>query len=233
MNFFMSTDGTNWEPIVLEEKHVFAHQGDMLQWKAELKTTDTAVTPVLRSVYVDFGVEEVPASTDGTCAGFKDVLKDSPNCAALTYVKDQGIFTGYPDGTFKPDQVINRAETVKVMTEGFDLNMLADPSDKLGFSDVILHEWYMPYLATAKAGNIIQGYPNGTFKPEQTVNYVELIKMFFETADVTLPASSSSDAWYQKYLNYAVANNYLTYPDLTAGMKRSDVAMLFYQFSQK
>lgn len=233
MNFFMSTDGTNWEPIVLEEKHVFAHQGTMLQWKAELKTTDTAVTPVLRSVYVDFGLEEAPANPDGTCAGFKDVTKDDPNCAALTYVKDQGIFTGYPDGTFKPDQVINRAETVKVMTEGFDLNMLADPSDKLGFTDVILHEWYMPYLATAKAGNIIQGYPDGTFKPEQTVNYVELIKMFFETADVTLPASSSSDAWYQKYLNYAVANDYLTYPDLTAGMKRSDVAMLFYQFSQK
>lgn len=233
MNFFMTVDGTNWEPIKPNEPYTFKNKGAQLKWKVEMATTDQSVTPVLRTIMVNFGFDDIPANPDGTCAGFKDVTKDDPNCAALTYVKDQGIFTGYPDGTFKPDQVINRAETVKVMTEGFDLNMLADPSDKLGFTDVILHEWYMPYLATAKAGNIIQGYPDGTFKPEQTVNYVELIKMFFETADVTLPASSSSDAWYQKYLNYAAANDYLTYPDLTAGMKRSDVAMLFYQFSQK
>jgi hypothetical protein len=198
-----------------------------------MKTTDTAVSPVLRTVLVDFGLEEAPANTGNTCAGFTDVPKDSPNCAALSYVKDQGIFTGYPDGTFKPDQVINRAETVKVMTEGFKLNMLADPSDKLGFSDVILHEWYMPYLATAKAGNIIQGYPDGTFKPDQTVNYVELIKMFFETADVNFLSTSNTGAWYQKYLAYAKDNGYLTYTDLTSGMKRSDVATLFYQLSQK
>lgn len=233
MDFYMSTDGTNWEPVTLEEEHVFEHQGTMLQWKVEMKTADSAVSPVLRTVLVDFGLEEVPAGSANTCAGFTDVPNDSPNCAALTYVKNQGIFTGYPDGTFKPDQVINRAETVKVITEGFDLNMLPDPSDKLGFSDVVLHEWYMPYLATAKSEGVIQGYPDGTFKPEQTVNYVELIKVFFETADVTLPATSSSDAWYQKYLTYAKDNNYLTYTDLTAGMKRSDVAKLFYQLSQK
>lgn len=230
MDFFMSTDGINWEPVILDAQHVFEHQGTILQWKVEMKTTDTAVSPVLHTLLVNFGLEEI---SDISCAGFTDVPKDSPNCAALTYVKNQGIFTGYPDGTFKPDQVINRAETVKVITEGFDLNMLPDPSDKLGFSDVVLHEWYMPYLATAKSEGVIQGYPDGTFKPEQTVNYVELIKVFFETADVTLPATSSSDAWYQKYLNYAQANNYLTYTNLTAGMKRSDVAMLFYQFSQK
>ena len=91
----------------------------------------------------------------------------------------------------------------------------------------------MKYLATAQAEGIIEGYPDGTFKPEQTVNYVELIKIFFETADVTLTPAPAGSQWYQKYLDYAEDNDYLVYQILDSGMKRGDVATLFYEHSMK
>lgn len=231
LNYYVTTDdGTSWEQVTPNETYELINQGNSLKWRIEMATEDNQVSPVVNSMMVDFGFDEVPVADDGTCAGFSDITADDERCEAITYVKDQGIFEGYPDGTFGPDIAINRAETVKVISEGFDLEMLPDPQDNLGFSDVIMNEWYMPYLATAKSAGIIEGYPDGTFKPEQTVNYVELIKIFFETAGVEL--GEEGGEWYQRYLDYAVLNDYLVYDELEAGMERGDVAVLFYQHSQ-
>jgi hypothetical protein len=222
----MTADGVNWEEVELDVSHTFANPGTDLMWRVTMSTTDTSVTPVLREVHVDYGVNEL----DG-CAGFTDVLVDDPHCPALSYVKSNGIFGGYPDGTFKPDQEINRAETVKVISEGFDLTILEDDGTNLGFSDVEIGAWYMGYLKTAVDELVIEGYPDGTYKPSQTVNYVEMLKIFFETADVEIPDAAEGE-WYQKYVDYANANNLVSYDDVAAGMKRVDVAELFYQWSQ-
>ncbi|MEZ4086746.1 MAG: S-layer homology domain-containing protein [Candidatus Gracilibacteria bacterium] len=224
----------NWEEVTPNEAHIFENQGTDLRWRIEMSTDDSSKSPIIYAVAMDFGFDEgqMPPE-DGLCEGFTDVEAQDPLCPALSYVKEQGIFEGYPDGTFKPNQAINRAETVKVIVEGFDVPQLADPATNLGFSDVILGEWYMKYLATAQAEGIIEGYPDGTFKPEQTVNYVELIKIFFETADVMLTPAPAGSQWYQKYLDYAEDNDYLVYQILDSGMKRGDVATLFYEHSMK
>ncbi len=234
INYFMTADGENWEEVTPNEAHIFENQGTDLRWRIEMSSSDPSKSPIIYAVAMDFGFDEgqMPPE-DGLCEGFTDVEAQDPLCPALSYVKEQGIFEGYPDGTFKPNQAINRAETVKVIVEGFDVPQLADPATNLGFSDVILGEWYMKYLATAQAEGIIEGYPDGTFKPEQTVNYVELIKIFFETADVTLTPAPEGSQWYQKYLDYAQDNDYLVYQILDSGMKRGDVATLFYEHSMK
>lgn len=232
MTFYMTADGENWEEVVLDEEMIFAAPGTDLRWKVVMATDDTAVTPVLRSVSVNFGMEEEEEPADETiCAGFPDVPADDPLCPAITYVRDRGIFEGYPDGNFKPDEAINRAETVKVITEGFDIPLMEDDGTTLGFSDVIVGEWYMGYLRTAKEGGVIEGYPNGTFKPEQTVNYVEMMKIFLETAGADLITPPADAAWYAEYVDFAKANNLVEYAQLDAGMKRGDVALLFYQWS--
>ena len=165
------------------------------------------------------------------CAGFKDVDADDELCPAITYVQEEGIFEGYPDGSFKPDDAIKRAETVKVMIEGFDVTQVDDPDNDLGFSDVSIGSWYMVYLATGTEAGIVEGYPDGSFKPSDVVNYVEMIKIFFETAEVSL--SEADDPWYQKYVDYVEDNDYLLYDTLNSDMKRGDVATLFYQHSLK
>ncbi len=226
MTFEMTADGVNWEDIELGTSHTFEYPGLDLKWRVTFATADPSVTPVLRSVNVDYGVEELNG-----CAGFADVPVDDPHCPALSYVKSQGIFGGYPDGTFKPDQEINRAETVKVIIEGFNLAILTDDGTDLGFSDVEVGSWYMDYLKTALEALVIEGYPDGTYKPSRTVNYAEMLKIFFETSDAMIPEAAAGSEWYQKYVDYANANNLVPYPDVTAGMKRVDVAELFYQWS--
>lgn len=218
MDFYMTADGENWEPVEPGIKHTFEYPGRVLKWKVEMSTTDTSVTPVLREVSVDFGM-------DG-CAGFSDVAVDDPLCPAIEYVKAQGIFSGYPDGTFGADLEINRAETVKVITEGFNYDIL--PETDLNFSDVEPGAWYMPYLNTAKTAGIIEGYPDGTFRPADTVNYAEMIKIFLETAGVE--TTESIGPWYQGYIDYATANGLTVYEDPGAEMKRGDVAQLFYEY---
>ncbi|MBN1495009.1 S-layer homology domain-containing protein [Candidatus Peregrinibacteria bacterium] len=227
IEFFLTADGINWEPVNVGIQHTFENKGRDLRWKAVLSTTNAAVTPILKTVSVDFGLEKLSG-----CAGFPDINVDDPRCPAIEYVKKQGIFIGYPDGNFQPDNAINRAETVKVIIEGFNTPMTVADGTNLGFSDVEIDSWYMGYLKTAKQNGIIEGYPDGTFKPSETVIYVEMLKIFFEGAGVTIQEDAAAGtAWYQKYVDYASSNNLIPYNDVSAPMKRADVAQLFYEWS--
>lgn len=227
ITYYMSLDGYNWEQITPGVEHEFVSQGQELIWKAVLETSDTAASPILQDVQVDYTTMQAT-----NCAGFTDIAIDDPDCPVYQYVKTNGIFTGYPDGTFQPDNEINRAETVKVIVEGFDVPLIETDGTDLGFSDVGVDEWYMGYLKTAFEAGIIEGYPDGTFMPSETVIYVEMLKIFFETAGVTIDEVEPAQEWYEEYVNYANTNNLVPYDDVTTGMKRVDVAKLFYQWSQ-
>lgn len=226
MTFYLTADGVNWEEVVNNQQHTFQNPGLELKWKVEMSTDDTSVTPVLNSVSIDYGVEKME-----NCAGFTDIEYSDPHCPAIKYVKEQGIFEGYPDGTFGIDLNINRAETVKVITEGFDYEILQADGTDLGFSDVGVNEWYMGYLKTAYEEGIIEGYPDGTFRPAETVIYAEMLKIFFETAGIELDEPQEDQEWYQPYVDYADANDLVKYDDVSIAMKRADVAELFYQWS--
>ncbi len=184
------------------------------------------------------------------CSAFTDVAFDDPLCPAIEYVKNQGIFQGYPDGTFRPNDVINRVESTKVILEGFNIPLLADDGTNQGFSDVITNEWYMTYLRTGKDEGIVQGYPDGTFRPNQQVVRVELLKIFFETSgedlsSVTITGDPYPDtvvdtetSWYMPYVQFS-KDYALVDADAQGnfnpaeGMKRGDVAELFYRFHQE
>lgn len=61
---------------------------------------------------------------------------------AIVKFKDKNIISGYPDGTFKPDNSVTRAEFAKIITEAFDLQT----KSVLNYDDVGAEKWYYPYL---------------------------------------------------------------------------------------
>ncbi len=61
---------------------------------------------------------------------------------------DSGLLSGYPDGTFRPDEPVTRAELSKILTLAFDLNETASLSD---YHDLDSNAWYYPYVAHAAA----------------------------------------------------------------------------------
>ncbi len=114
---------------------------------------------------------------------------------AINYISNSGIVEGYSDGTFKPNNKINRAELLKIVLEANDVNT----SDNLTncFPDVRT-DWYAKYVCKAKEIGIVGGYPDGTFKPGNNVNFVEALKILQKGYGVNI---AEGNPWYQGYIN--------------------------------
>jgi len=67
--------------------------------------------------------------------------------ATIEKYKDAGIVNGYPDGTFKPDNTVSRAELAKIITLAFGLT----EKSEITYNDLDTSAWYYPYLETAVA----------------------------------------------------------------------------------
>ncbi len=114
---------------------------------------------------------------------------------AVTYLRDKGVIDGYPDGTFKPKQTINRAEFLKIVFKG---KSDVTPVQRRCFSDVSPDAWFAPYVCAAKARGIVKGYPDGTFKPETPVNFAEAIKIMLSAYGEEVTEGTAAQ-WYVPY----------------------------------
>ncbi|MBD3269919.1 hypothetical protein GF376_00155 [Candidatus Peregrinibacteria bacterium] len=146
---------------------------------------------------------------------FPDVNRNNPNYGAIEFLQEAGIVKGYPDGTFGPKKAINRAEALKIVLlakEYLGEKVTVDDLKTIEFPDVGQNDWYYNFVRLALSAGIIEGYPDGTFKPAQTVNAVESLKMALKTIDdqfeeyevVENPyADIQADEWYATYVDYA------------------------------
>ncbi|MFA5854877.1 MAG: S-layer homology domain-containing protein [Candidatus Gracilibacteria bacterium] len=118
---------------------------------------------------------------------FTDVSLDHEQSLYIEYAVQAGLIHGYPDGTFGPSKILNRAEILKMCmyffnrTEDSGLrgdNLLAAYNlTENPFSDVDLNAWYAPYVIEAYHYGVIKGYGDGTFGPEKTVSNAEFLKI--------------------------------------------------------
>jgi len=86
------------------------------------------------------------------------------------------IVQGYPDGNFRPDALVTRAEAVKILIRAAGLPAVEVESRQF-FRDVPLFEWYAPYVHQAATYGLVSGYGDGTFRPAQLVTRAEMAKM--------------------------------------------------------
>lgn len=88
----------------------------------------------------------IPKATNDTQLQFSDI---SGHWAEETILKwrDEGIVNGYPDGTFRPDAYITRAELAKIITLAFGLEIPDENAN--GFNDVAADAWYYDYVNAA------------------------------------------------------------------------------------
>src|SRR5450756_411440 len=82
---------------------------------------------------------------------------------------DKGLIKGYPDGTFKPDQNLTRAEFMTLANRAFGYTAVVP----ITYTDVKTGSWYAPEVAKAKAAGYISGYPDGTMRPENPITREE------------------------------------------------------------
>jgi len=169
---------------------------------------------------------------------FSDVGVNSPHYEAIKSLYDAGVVNGYSDGSFKPNNTVNRAEALKMLMLAF--NVSNGPTQPLSFWDTDSGAWYATTLGTAVERGIVRGYDDGSFKPGQTVNKAEYLKMLYETNDIEMsdpivadPYSDvPKDAWFAPYAYLTNRRNILDagrnlYP--SNGMTRGEVAETIYR----
>jgi len=88
------------------------------------------------------------------------------------------IISGFPDGTYKPDEPVTRAQFAKIIVSALGVGEAANyAAGATKFADVPADHWATGYINVAVDMGVIAGYPDGTFKPESQVTFAEAIKM--------------------------------------------------------
>lgn len=131
----------------------------------------------------------------GSTTNFSDVNYNTAYSTAIDYLKGQGVVNGYSDGTFRPGTSINRAEFLKILLESKDY----EGSGENCFTDVKTGKWYVPYVCKAKQLGFVNGYTDGSFKPTQTITFVEASKIIANVMDLDVD-NTKTDNWYQKFV---------------------------------
>lgn len=119
----------------------------------------------------------------GFASSFSDVNDDTQYKTSIEWMQKNEIINGYPDGTFKPDKCVNRAEFLKMLFKIRQVDV--DGSKAELFSDTPAEAWYAQYIRAARERKTIQGYKDGLFRPDQCVSRVEAIKMALEEFSFT------------------------------------------------
>ena len=142
---------------------------------------------------------------------FSDVDSKHSNFAAIDYLFQEDVFVGYDDGTFRPDNTVNRAELLKILVEGGGITP-SSSEYKNCFTDVA-EDWFAPYVCYAKAEGWVEGYEDGSFMPGEAVNKVEALKMLLLSQGIDVSTSEedleefsdvNSDDWFYGYVTTAI-----------------------------
>ena len=144
---------------------------------------------------------------------FVDVLTNHPNADAISYFKQMGYIGGYDDGTFKPDQLLNRAELLKILTNVLDVDFTGGVYENC-FADVN-SQWFATFVCYAKGKGWAGGYDDNTFRAVQTVTKAEALKIIMQALGVKIPTTVTEkpfkdveiDKWYAPYARVAKDGN--------------------------
>ena len=174
------------------------------------------------------------ASADLARATFADIDVTHPYFQSIDELQTSGVVEGHEVGDsrmFFPLSKINRAEALKlILLSSSTPAVLGDGSV---FSDVNNEDWFSSYVNTAYALNVVEGFPDGNFKPANKVLRAEFIKMLFETLEVPIPEALESEAWYEPY--FVVADEYRLLPSAkepSEELSRGEAAEIIYRTAQ-
>ena len=147
---------------------------------------------------------------------YSDVTRADWYNTAVSTLSSMGIITGYPDGTFRPNAAITRAEFAAIAAR-FD-----NDGDKTAakFSDIATH-WAKDEISIAYNNGWITGYPDGTFGPQRDITRAETMTLVNrvlnrqpETEDDLLPNmtvwtdNANPNAWYYLAVQEATNSHY-------------------------
>ena len=129
----------------------------------------TIATSALTVVAPDY----IKASENGET--FTDIKVASDYYEYVNELFERGFVSGYKDGSFKPGGLLTRAEASKILALNLGLNV--NKSFNPTFKDVSTSDWAYPYIEALKEAGVIDGFQDGTFKPNSPITRNQMAKI--------------------------------------------------------
>jgi|GEM_PF-1443191 len=130
-----------------------------------------------------------------------DISVETQGYESISRLVEDGVLSGYPDGTFRPDAPVTRGEFVKMLTYAMKKeNETANPN---GFIDMQGH-WASPYVAIAAGSGIFNGVSQDIFDPESGITGAQLAAVAVRVKGRQAEAKAfNGDTWYDGYVYYS------------------------------
>lgn len=178
-------------------------------------TRGQVATIIARACLEDFA----EGSDYGNPGNYNDVEEHWAN-SAIAFCSLKGVFTGYEDGTFRPDRYISRQELAAVVARLAGVQ----PNEGLNFVDSgDVANWALNGVYTNVANGWVNGYEDNTFRPLNDITRAETVKIFNGYLHRGVDAEGLSDL--TEYVHSGVASNtgsgneenkeYMTWPDVS------------------
>lgn len=148
---------------------------------------------------------------------FPDVPSNYKYYTAINTLSDAEIISGYEDGNFKPEKTINRAQAVTLLARFVSADLAGQIQEgETPFFDVKPGGWYVAFITWAYLQGVVEGYPDGSFRPDKTLNFAEGLKIIltathslidpYPFSPRPLLAVEKGD-WFAPYFTYAYEKN--------------------------
>lgn len=189
-------------------------------------TTDQTKKPVrpegkitraeVATIYFRMLTDESRTKFWSQSSGYSDVKTGDWFNNAVSTLSNAGIIAGYEDGSFRPNGYITRAEFATIAARFFDVTY----SGKDLFPDISGH-WAKDYINQAANKGFVNGYEDGTFKPDRNITRAEAVTLVNRTLDrhpdkshftkdmLVWPDNMDQTKWY--YADMQEATNSHTY----------------------
>ena len=113
---------------------------------------------------------------------------------AIKELMRRGVLVGYPDRTFKPDRFVSRAEFAKMAVKAFGL----PAAEGTALSDMSKH-WARKDVSALVESGVIEGYPDKTFRPDQSITRAEIVSVLDRLLRVGLKEQVFGADWTPSY----------------------------------
>ncbi|QNK59241.1 DUF2341 domain-containing protein [Paenibacillus sp. PAMC21692] len=165
-----------------EEKKVWVEIGGKVEGDFISAATDRLAT---------FAVFAKLLGSTEPAVSFSDLAGHWSQAAVYEAVR-LGIVNGYPNGMFKPDKELTRAEFIVMLARALELEA-NEEALPLSFADSEhIPDWALLSIAQALQSNIIQGYDDGTFRPDARITRTEMIVMTVRALGLSVGMESAT-----------------------------------------
>ncbi|EKV02951.1 S-layer domain containing protein [Leptolyngbya sp. PCC 7375] len=172
---------------------------------------------------------------------FTDVSSNYWASQFIISLAERDIIAGFPDGTFRPDEPVTRAQYAAMVRKAFNLTNIRSSTN---FVDVPANYWATAAIDNAYRMGFLSGYPNNVFQPNQNIPRAQVLVSLANGLNYEATTVASADVYRdsQSIPSYATASIaaateqrlVVNYPDIEVlrpnqTATRADVAAFIYQ----